>query len=73
MAVISTPNATSVKVTFDHGPDLNGKRVFKTKTYSSIRADASSDDIMSVEAALADLQKHGLVGTNRIDNSSLAE
>ena len=50
-----------------------GKRVFKTKTYSSIKAGALSDDIMSVVAALADLQKHGLVGTNRIDNSSLAE
>ena len=30
MAVISTPNASSIKVKFEHGTDLNGDRVIKT-------------------------------------------
>ena len=73
MAVVSTPNASSIKVKFDHGTDLNGDRVIKTKTYSSIKSGASNDNIMSVVLALAGLQEHILAGTNRLDNSSLSE
>lgn len=73
MAVVSIPNASAVKVKFDHGTDLDGKRVIKTKTYSSIKSSASNDNIMSVVAALAGLQEHTLSGTNRVDNSSLSE
>ena len=73
MAVVSTPNFSSIKVKFDHGTDLNGDRVIKTKTYSSIKSGASNDNIMSVVLALAGLQEHTLCGTNRVDNSSLSE
>ena len=73
MAVISTPNATSVKVKFDHGLDINGDRVIKTKTFSSIKSAASNDDIMAVVNAMSNLQKHTLSATNRVDNSSLSE
>ena len=73
MAVVSTPNASSIKVKFDHGTDLNGDRVIKTKTYASIKSGASNDNIMSVVLALAGLQEHTLAGTNRLDNSSLSE
>lgn len=73
MAVVSTPNASSIKVKFDHGTDLNGDRVIKTKTYSSIKSGATNDNIMTVVIAISDLQQHTLSGTNRIDNSSLSE
>lgn len=73
MAVISTPNATSVKVKFDHGLDINGDRVIKTKTFSSIKSTASNDDIMAVVNAIVNLQQHTLSATNRVDNSSLSE
>ena len=73
MAVISTPNASSVKVNFDHGTDINGDRVIKTKTFSSIKSSASNDDIMAVVNALVGLQQHTLSATNRVDNSSLSE
>ena len=43
MAVISTPNATSVKVKFDHGADVNGDRILKTKTLTNIKSSASDD------------------------------
>ena len=36
MAVISTPNATSVKIKLDHGADVNGDRIIKTKTLTNI-------------------------------------
>ena len=73
MAVVSTPNASSIKVKFDHGTDLNGDRVIKTKTYSSIKSSATNNNIMSIVNALANLQQHTLSGTNRVDNSSLSE
>ena len=73
MAVVSTPNACSIKVKFDHGTDLNGDRIIKTKTYSSIKSSATNDNIMAVVNSLAGLQQHTLSGTNRVDNSSLSE
>ena len=73
MAVISTPNASSVKVKLDQGTDINGDRVIKTKTFSSIKSSASNDDIMAVVNALIGLQQHTLSATNRVDNSSLSE
>ena len=73
MAVISTPNASAVKVKFDHGTDINGDRVIKTKTFSSIKSTASNDDIMAVVNAIVSLQQHTLSATNRVDNSSFSE
>ena len=73
MAVVSTPNASSIKVKFDHGTDLNGDRVIKTKTYSSIKSSATNDNIMAIVNSIAGLQQHTLSGTNRVDNSSLSE
>ena len=73
MAVISTPNASSIKVKFDHGTDLNGDRVIKTKTFSSIKSAASNEDIMAVVNALVGLQQHRLSAVNKVDNSSLSE
>lgn len=73
MAVVSTPNASSVKVKFDYGTDLNGDRIVKTKTFSSIKSGSSNENIMAVVNALVDMQQHTLSGTNRVDNSSLSE
>ncbi len=73
MAVISTPNASAVRIKFDHGTDLNGDRVIKTKTYSSVKSGASNENIMAVVNAIAGLQEHTLSGTNRVDNTSLSE
>ena len=73
MAIISTSNASSVKVKFDHGTDLNGDRIIKTKTYSSVKSNASSENIVAVVNALAGLQQHTLSSINRIDNTSLSE
>lgn len=73
MAVISTPNASQVKIKLDHGSDVNGDRIVKTKTLSSVKSTITNEDIMAVVNALVDLQKHTLTGTNRVDNTSLSE
>ena len=73
MAIVSIANASSVKVKFDQGSDINGDRIIKNRTYSSIKPKSSSEDILAVITALAELQKHTLVGVNRIDNTSLSQ
>lgn len=73
MAVISTPNASSVKIKFDWGADVNGGRIVKTKTLNAIKSTSTNEDIMAVVNAIAGLQKHTLYSTNRIDNSSISE
>ncbi len=73
MAVISSPNASAIKVKFDQGTDLNGDRVIKTKTLSSIKSAASNEDIMAVVNALVGLQQHTLSAVLRVDNYSLSE
>ena len=32
MAVVATPNQSSVKVKYDYGANVDGDRVYKTKT-----------------------------------------
>lgn len=73
MAVISTPNASSVKIKFDWGAGVNGDRIVKTKTLNAIKSTSNNEDIMAVVNAIAGLQKHTLYSINRIDNSSISE
>lgn len=73
MAVLSTPNASVVKVKFDHGTDLNGDRVIKTRTYTNVKFDASNDDIMAFVNTITSLQQHVLSGINRVDNTSISQ
>ena len=48
MAVVVSPNASSIKIKFDCGVDMDGERVMKTSTYSSVKSSASNDDIMEI-------------------------
>lgn len=75
MAVVATANQSSVKVKYDYGPNLDGDRVYKTKTLGSIKNTASNDDIMAVVNAISGLMKTDVTvsATNRIDNYSLTE
>ena len=73
MAVIVTPNASSVKIKYDKGVGVNGERTYKTKTYSSIKCTATAEDVYAVVNAIVGLQKHTLEAVNKIDNSSLSE
>lgn len=75
MAVVATPNQSSVKVKYDYGANLDGDRVYKTKTFGSIKNTATNDDIMAVVNSISGLVKTGVTvsATNRIDNYSLSE
>lgn len=72
MAVISTPNLSTVKIKYDKGMDLDGNRVTKVKSYSSVNYEISNEDIMEVVEAIVALQDHTMIATNRVDNISLS-
>lgn len=73
MPVIVSPNFSSIKIKYDCGSDLNGDTIYKTKTYSNIKASASNDDVMAVTNAIVSLQSNTSAAVNRVDNSSLSE
>ena len=71
MAVIVTPNVSKIQIKLDQGTDLNGDRIIKTKTLSSIKATATDDDIAAVANGLVNLQQHTLEKLTRVDNAEL--
>ena len=73
MAVIVTPNVSKIQIKLDHGTDLSGDRVIKTKSLSSIKHNANAEDIMAVVNGLVALQDHTLSGVIRADYSSISE
>ena len=74
MSVIATKNLSSLRLRFDCGlDDTTGKSITKSRTYSNIQAESSSDHVYQVATALSSLQKHVLLEVSKIDNTTLSE
>lgn len=71
MAVSETKNASSLKLKFDCGMNDDGKTVIKSRTYSNVKADATSQDVFDVAKALVDLQIHDNIEILKQDNTVL--
>lgn len=71
MAVSETKNASSLKLKFDCGLNDDGKSVIKSRTYSNVKADATSQDVFDVARALVDLQIHDNIEILKQDNTVL--
>lgn len=71
MAVSETKNASSLKLKFDCGLNDDGKSVIKSRTYSNVKADATSQDVFDVAKALVDLQIHDNIEILKQDNTVL--
>jgi hypothetical protein len=71
MAVSETKNASSLKLKFDCGMNDDGKTVIKSRTYSNVKADATSQDVFDVARALVDLQIHDNIEILKQDNTVL--
>ena len=68
-----TRNASSLKLQFNKGLDLNGKDIIGTKTFLNLKPDANSDAILEVANAISNLQKHDLYDIIKIDYTSISE
>ena len=71
MAVSETIYASSLKLKFDCGLNDDGKTVIKSRTYSNVKADATSQDVFDVARALVDLQIHDNMEILKQDNTVL--
>ena len=71
-SVVESKNPSSLKVKFDCGLNDNGKTIVKSRTYSNLKHNASSNDVYDVSNALASLQQHSLLEITKLDNTTLA-
>ena len=71
MSVSETKNASSLKLKFDCGMNDDGKTVIKSRTYSNVKSDATSQDVFDVARALVDLQIHDNIEILKQDNTVL--
>ncbi|MBS5787813.1 MAG: DUF1659 domain-containing protein [Clostridioides difficile] len=73
MAIVSTKNASSIKLSLDCSVDGKGKTVIKSKSFNNLKSDATDDDIYEVVESTIGLQDFTLLKVNRIDNSTLSK
>lgn len=73
MAIISTKNASSIKLSLDYGIDVKGKTIVKSKSFNNLKSDAIDDDIYEVVESIMGLQDFALLKVNRIDNTTLSK
>ena len=73
MSVVEGKNPTSLRMKFDLGLDeTTNKTKVKSKTYSNIRHEASSQDIYDVATKIESLQEYAVIEICRIENTTLA-
>ena len=73
MAIVSTKNASSIKLSLDCGIDEKGKTIVKSKSFNNLKFDAIDDDIYEVVESIIGLQDFDLLKVNRIDNATLSK
>ena len=71
MVVNEMQNPSSLRIKLDLGM-VDGKTKVKSKTFSSVKPDASSQNVYEVAEALMELQEYSTIEIAKIDNTTLA-
>lgn len=71
MAVTEMQNPSSLRIKLDLGME-DGKTKVKSKTFSSVKHDASAQNVYDVAQALMELQEYTTIEIAKIDNTTLA-
>lgn len=71
MAVSETKNPSALKIKLDCGLDNNGKTIVKSRTFSNVADNATSQNILDVANALLGLQIHDALEILKQDNTIL--
>lgn len=71
MAVSETKNPSTLKIKFDCGLNDDGKTIVKSRTFSNVADNATSQDILDVANALIGLQNHDALEILKVDNTIL--
>ncbi|WP_315168896.1 DUF1659 domain-containing protein [Metaclostridioides mangenotii] len=73
MAIVSTKNSSSIKLSLDCGIDEKGKTIVRSKSFNYLKFDALDDDIYEFVESIMSLQDFNLLQVNKIDNSTLSK
>ncbi|WP_270646834.1 DUF1659 domain-containing protein [Paeniclostridium hominis] len=71
MTVSETKNPSVLKIKFDCGLNDDGKTIVKSRTFSNLADNATSQDILDVANALIGLQNHDVLEILKVDNTIL--
>ena len=71
MAVSETKNPSTLKIKFDCGLNDDGKTIVKSRTFSNVVDNATSQDVLDVANALIGLQNHDVLEILKVDNNIL--
>ena len=71
MAVNEFKNQSNLRIKLDLGM-VNGKTKVRSKTFSSLKHNASAQDVYDVAEALMELQEYPTIEIAKIDNTTLA-
>ena len=72
MSVVEGKNPTSLRMKFDLGFDsVTNKTKVRSKTYSNVRHNATSQDIYDVAITLQSLQEYEVIEICKIENTTL--
>lgn len=71
MTVSETKNPSVLKIKFDCGLNDDGKTIVKSRTFSNVADNATSQDILDVANALIGLQNHDVLEILKVDNTIL--
>ncbi|MGL5328380.1 MAG: DUF1659 domain-containing protein [Peptostreptococcaceae bacterium] len=70
MALVETNNPSSLKIKLNLGL-VDGKEKTRSKSYSYVKPDATSQDIYDIAQALMALQKYDIIEVIKVDNTEL--
>ena len=70
MAVNESKNPSSLKIKLDLGM-VDGKTKVRSKTFSNLKHDATSQNVYDVAESVMSLQEYDVLETIKIDNTTL--
>lgn len=71
MAVSETKNPSALNIKLNSGLNDDGKSIIKSRTYSNVRNDANSQDVLDISKAIIGLQVHTELEVLKQDNTIL--
>ena len=71
MVVNEMQNPSSLRIKLDLGM-VDGKTKVRSKTFSSVKHDASAQNVYDVAETLMELQEYSTIEVAKIDNTTLA-
>jgi len=72
MAVVVTPQESSLRLTLQVGTGDGGEPVYRVRTYNRVKPQASDQNVFDVAQALARLQVHPVAAITRVNENNLS-